>query len=137
ESDEEGINYARDLVARLVPRGQPVYADQRPPKYPIEDLLGIVPHDPKTPYDVREVIARLVDGSEFLDFKEAHDAGTVCGHARIYGMDIGIIGNNSPLTCNGSCKAAQFIQLCDQAQIPLVFLHNTTGFLVGTASESG
>jgi len=85
---------------------------------------------------VREVIARLVDGSEYLDFKPAYGAETVCGHASIEGRSIGLIGNNGPIDSAGASKAAQFIQLCCQTGLPIVFLQNTTGYLVGVAAES-
>ncbi|HEV8690379.1 MAG TPA: carboxyl transferase domain-containing protein, partial [Ideonella sp.] len=86
-------------------------------------------------YDVREVTARLVDASEFLEFKAPYATDTICGHARLGGHRVGLIGNNGPIQPNGSTKAAQFIQLCDQAGVPLVFLQNTTGYMVGRAAE--
>ncbi|HGN2093576.1 TPA: geranyl-CoA carboxylase subunit beta, partial [Pseudomonas aeruginosa] len=107
----------------------------REPLYPVEELLGVVPADPKKPYDVREIVARIADGSEFLDFKNEFDGQTVCGHLRIEGHACGLIGNNGPITPQGAAKAAQFIQLCEQSNTPLLFLHNTTGFMVGTESE--
>jgi geranyl-CoA carboxylase beta subunit len=94
-----------------------------------------VPADEREPYDVREVIARLVDGSDFLEFKAEYAADTVCGHARIARPPVGILGNNGPIQPSGSTKAAQFIQLCDQSGTPLVFLQNTTGYMVGKAAE--
>jgi geranyl-CoA carboxylase beta subunit len=84
---------------------------------------------------VREVLARLVDGSDFLEFKAAYAADTVCGHARLHGHAIGVVGNNGPIQPGGSTKAAQFVQLCDQSGTPLVFLQNTTGYMVGKAAE--
>jgi len=105
------------------------------PKFPPEELLGVVPADAKKPYDVREIIARVVDGSDFLDFKNEWDSATVCGWSTIEGKPVGIIGNNGPITPRGAAKAAQFIQLCDQTRRPLLFLHNTTGFMVGTDAE--
>jgi geranyl-CoA carboxylase beta subunit len=81
------------------------------------------------------VIARIVDGSDFLEFKAGYAADTVCGHARIQGRTVGLIGNNGPIQPNGSTKAGQFIQLCDQSNTPLVFLQNTTGYMVGTVAE--
>jgi geranyl-CoA carboxylase beta subunit len=87
------------------------------------------------PYDVREVIARIADGSEFLEFKAPYSTDTVCGHASIEGHRVGVIGNNGPIQPTGSVKAAQFMQLCDQSGTPLVFLQNTTGYMVGTAAE--
>ena len=106
------------------------------PLYDPEELLGIVPVDYRKPYDVREVIARLVDGSEFLDFKPGFGAATVCGHAAIEGRPVGLLGNNGPINSAGSSKAGQFIQLCCQAGLPIVFLQNTTGYLVGVAAET-
>jgi geranyl-CoA carboxylase beta subunit len=106
-----------------------------PPLFAAEELLGVVPADEREPYDVREVIARVVDGSAFFEFKAAYAADTVCGHARIEGHAVGLVGNNGPIQPQGSTKAAQFIQLCDQAGVPLVFLQNTTGYMVGTEAE--
>ena len=105
------------------------------PRYSPEELLGVVPADEREPYDVREVIARIVDVSDFLEFKTEYAADTVCGHARIDGHHVGILGNNGPIQPDGSTKAAQFIQLCDQTNTPLVFLQNTTGYMVGSAAE--
>ena len=118
--------------------GAPRRRDRRAaaPLYDPEELLGIVPVDYRKPYDVREVIARLVDGSEYLDFKPSYGPETVCGHAAIEGRAIGLIGNNGPIDSAGSSKAGQFIQLCCQAGLPIVFLQNTTGYLVGVEAES-
>ncbi len=95
-----------------------------------------MPVDYRKPYDVREVIARIVDGSDFLDFKPGYGPETVCGHAAIEGRPVGLIGNNGPIDSAGSSKAGQFIQLCCQAGLPIVFLQNTTGYLVGVAAET-
>lgn len=138
EDDADGIRIARQVMGALQwnRSASPVQAQAyRDPLYPAEELLGVVPADPKTPFDMRDVLARIADGSEFLEFKSEYDAGTLCGHITIEGMPVGIIGNNFPITARGAAKAGQFIQLCDQAQIPLLFLHNTTGFLVGTEQE--
>ena len=97
--------------------------------------MGLVPAEEREPYDVREVIARLVDDSDFLEFKAAYATDTVCGHARLHGHAVGLVGNNGPIQPNGSTKAAQFIQLCDQSGTPLVFLQNTTGYMVGKVAE--
>jgi len=97
----------------------------------IEDIAGIVPIDYRKPYEVREVIARLVDGSDFTDFKADYGVSTVCVQASIFGQPVGILSNNGPIDPNGATKAAQFIQLMDQAGTPLLFLQNTTGYLVG------
>jgi geranyl-CoA carboxylase beta subunit len=110
-------------------------ATARAPLYDAAELLGIVPADEREPYDTREIIARIVDGSHFLEFKASFDRDTLCGHARIDGHRVGIIANNGPIQPTGSVKAAQFIQLCDQSGTPLVFLQNTTGYMVGTAAE--
>lgn len=138
ENDADGVRIAREIVSALPWNDRLPAAAQRPyrePLYPIEDLLGLIPDDPKKPYDVREILARLADASNFLDFKSEFDAHTVCGHLHIHGRAVGVIGNNGPITPKGASKAAQFIQLCDQSRTPLLFLHNTTGFMVGTESE--
>ena len=105
------------------------------PRYDPDELCGVVPVDYRKPYDVREVIARLVDDSDFLDFKALYGAQTVCGQAAIEGEAVGIIGNNGPIDAEGSVKAAQFIQLCGQADTPIVYLQNTTGYMVGREAE--
>ena len=138
EDDADGIRQARAVMASLPWRDETPPAPARdwaPPLYPASDLMGIVPDDPKQPYDCREIIARLADGSEFLEFKPEYDAATICGQMRVEGMACAVIGNNGPITANGAAKAGQFIQLCDQSGTPILFLHNTTGFLVGTEPE--
>lgn len=140
EDDADAIRIARDIVRSLdwnKDRPPAPVVEVRKPMYDAEELCGLVPVDYRKPYDCREVIARLVDGSNFLDFKDEYDAHTVCGRATIHGMAVGIIGNNGPITAHGAAKAGQFMQLCDQANIPLVFLMNTTGFMVGSESEQG
>ena len=138
ENDADGLRIVREIVsmlgwnAHLPHRPAPAYDE---PLYPSEELLGLIPAEPKQPDDVREIIARLADGSRFLGFKNEYDPHTVCGHLHIQGRACGLIGNNGPITAQGAAKAAQFIQLCDQSQTPLLFLHNTTGFMVGTESE--
>ncbi|WP_338474460.1 acyl-CoA carboxylase subunit beta [Pseudomonas sp. MS646] len=138
QDDADGIRLAREILsllpwnAQLAPSPERTWAE---PLYPADDLLGLVPDDPKKPYDVAEIIARIADGSAFLAFKQAFDPQTVCGHLHIRGHACGVIGNNGPITAKGASKAAQFIQLCDQSRTPLLFLHNTTGFMVGTESE--
>ena len=135
ENDAHAIAVARELLTALPWDEVPASAAAPEPLYPAEELMGVVPADDREPYDVREVIARLVDASEFLEFKAPYATDTVCGHARLGGHRIGLIGNNGPIQPNGSTKAAQFIQLCDQAGVPLVFLQNTTGYMVGKAAE--
>ncbi|WP_461536482.1 acyl-CoA carboxylase subunit beta [Spongorhabdus nitratireducens] len=137
EDDRDAIRIARDVMAMVswdagMPSRQQAFEE---PLYSPDELAGIVPADPKTPYDVREILARIADSSDFLDFKPEFDNQTVCGHIKIEGQTCGIIGNNGPITPAGASKAAQFIQLCDQAGIPLLFIHNTTGFMVGTEVE--
>ena len=137
DDDAHAIALARELLAALPWDAVPPASDTvRPPRYPAEELMGIVPADERAPYDVREVVARLVDDSAFLEFKAAYSADTVCGHARIGGHAVGIVGNNGPIQPTGSVKAAQFIQLCDQTGVALVFLQNTTGYMVGSAAEA-
>lgn len=140
EDDADGIRIAREVVSSI-PWQENLTSTARPsgfsePLFSPDELLGVVPADKKTPYDVREVIARIVDGSEFRDFKPDFDQQTVCGFVHIGGHACGVIGNNGPITTKGANKAAQFIQLCDQSQISLLFLHNTTGFMVGTEAEA-
>ncbi|MGH8492678.1 MAG: acyl-CoA carboxylase subunit beta [Moraxellaceae bacterium] len=137
ENDADAIRMARDVVAMLnwketTSKAESVYTE---PLYPADELPGLVPSDSKKPFDMKEVIARLVDGSDFLEFKTEFDNQTVCGWARIAGFVVGIITNNGPITPQGAAKASQFIQMCDQTKRPLLFLHNTTGFMVGTESE--
>ncbi|MGE8415825.1 MAG: geranyl-CoA carboxylase subunit beta [Pseudomonas sp.] len=138
ENDADGIRTVREIVSLLPWNAQLPLQPPRTwsePLYPVEELLGLIPDDPKKPYDAREIVARLADGSQFLEFKGEFDAQTLCGHLQIQGRPCGFIGNNGPITPQGASKAAQFIQLCDQSQTPLLFFHNTTGFMVGTESE--
>ncbi|VVP27071.1 Acetyl-coenzyme A carboxylase carboxyl transferase subunit alpha [Pseudomonas fluorescens] len=138
ENDADGVRQVREIL-RMLPWNEqlpwlpePQYKE---PLYPIEELLGLIPDDPKKPYDVREIVARIADESCFVEFKGEFDQQTICGQLKIQGRACGFIGNNGPITPNGASKAAQFIQLCDQSQTPLLFFHNTTGFMVGTESE--
>ncbi len=136
EDDAHAIALAREVVGALGwERIEPPAASYEPPRYDPDELCGVVPVDTKQPYDVREVIARIVDGSELLEFKALYAPHTVCGHARIEGHPCGIVGNNGPIYPEGSVKAAQFIQLCCQAGLPIVYLQNTTGYMVGTEAE--
>ncbi|MEM9013683.1 MAG: carboxyl transferase domain-containing protein [Pseudomonadota bacterium] len=138
EDDAHGLSIARDIVGRLDwNKNAPAFAEKsyRPPVYDPDELAGVVPVDYKSPYDAREVIARIVDGSEFDEFKPRFGAATVCVHASIMGHACNIIGNNGPIDPDGAAKATQFFQLSDQSETPVVFLHNTTGYIVGTTSE--
>jgi len=135
EDDAEAIAYARDIVGRLDWRPAERARTWREPRYDPEELAGIVPMDYRRPYDSREVIARLIDDSDFLEFKALWDPHTIVGHGAVHGVVCGFLSNNGPITPQGAAKAAQFIQLCCQSGAPLVFLQNTTGFIVGTEPE--
>jgi geranyl-CoA carboxylase beta subunit len=135
EDDADGIRLAREIVAALGWAGTPPAASFREPLFDPDELAGVVPVDYRRPVAVREIIARLVDGSEFLDFKPRYGAHTVCGHAAIMGERLGIIGNDGPIDAAGAAKAAQFIQLCCQSGTPLLYLQNTTGYMVGAEAE--
>ena len=138
ENDADGIRQVREIMRMLPWNAQLPWqpeAQFKEPLYPIDELLGLIPEDAKKPYDVREIIARIADESDFLEFKGEFDQQTICGQLKIQGRACGFIGNNGPITPQGASKAAQFIQLCDQSQTPLLFFHNTTGFMVGTESE--
>lgn len=135
DNDEEGIALARRLLASLGWQKAPPAPAHRPPLYDADELAGVVPVDFRKAYDVREVIARLVDGSEFVDFKQDFGIATVCGTAAVMGMHVGIVGNNGPLDADGAVKAAQFIQLMCQAGTAIVYLQNITGYMVGVDAE--
>ncbi len=141
EDDADGIRIARQVMAslgwnkNLHPSSFIPHPSAASPRYDPDEICGVVPIDYRQPYDAREVIARIVDDSEFLDFKPAYGPHTVNGHARIDGHEVGIIANNGPIDADGSAKTAQFIQLCCQSGTPLVFLQNTTGYLVGKHAE--
>jgi geranyl-CoA carboxylase beta subunit len=140
ESDSDGIRIVREIVQSLDwNKHRPHFPQHevRPPLFSPDELCGVVPVDYRKPFDCREVIARIVDGSEFLEFKAEYDGQTICGRATIHGMPVGILSNNGPITVKGATKAGQFMQLCDQVDIPLVFLMNTTGYMVGSESEQG
>lgn len=140
DDDAQAIELARDVVRRLDwNRGRPESPAPSfsEPAFDPEELCGAIPPDPRTRFDVREVIARIVDGSDFLEIKPRFGPNTVCGHAAIEGHAVGIIGNNGPLTPDDSVKAAHFIQLCCQSDTPIVYLQNTTGYMVGTNAERG
>ncbi len=134
EDDADGVRLAREVIARLAWGAAPP-AQGKPPRYPAEELLGVMPQEYRKPVDMREAIARIVDDSDFLDFKADFGPATVCGHATLQGMALGIVTNNGPLDPAGATKATHFIQACCQAGLPLVYLQNTTGYIVGKASE--
>ena len=135
EDDAHALALCRELVDKLQWDSVPAAVAVPAPLFDEEELLGCIPADDREPFDTREVIARIVDGSDFLEFKANLAPETLCGHARINGHLVGILGNNGPIQPNGSTKAAQFIQLCDQSGTPLLFLQNTTGYMVGSAAE--
>ena len=138
EDDNHGLEIARDLIGRLdwnaaCPRPEPRSFGE--PVFSPDEIAGVVPVDYRKPYDVREVFARVVDGSDFIDFKPRYGVSTVCIQAEVFGRPCGLIGNNGPIDPNGATKAAQFFQLCDQSNLPIIFLNNTTGYMVGTEYE--
>ena len=137
ESDEHALQLARNAVANLNRhKPQSTAAEVKEPAYPASELYGLIPTDTRQPYDVREVIARLVDGSEFDEFKARFGTTLVCGFARLYGMPVGIVANNGILFSESAQKGTHFIELCAQRKIPLLFLQNISGFMVGPKYEA-
>lgn len=139
QDDAHALSIARDVVANLNIKKRVDLELKMPvePKHPIHELYGVIPKDTRQPFDIREVIMRLVDGSEFHEFKQLYGTTLVCGFARIYGYPVGIVANNGILFSESALKGAHFIELCNQRQIPLVFLQNITGFMVGRKYENG
>ncbi|MDP5129874.1 MAG: methylcrotonoyl-CoA carboxylase [Paraglaciecola sp.] len=138
-NDSHALQIARDAISRLN-RTKKIELDIHAPiapLYPADDIYGLIPKDTRQPYDAREVIARIVDGSEFDEFKTLYGQTLVCGFARIFGYPVGIIANNGILFSESAQKGAHFIELCAQRKIPLVFLQNITGFMVGKQYEAG
>lgn len=139
EDDQHAIEIAREIVANLN-RAKPHYIDRQPtiaPRYPAKDIYGLIPKDSKQPFDVRDIIARLVDDSHFHEFKALFGTTLVTGFARIDGITIGIVANNGILFSESAQKGAHFIEICAQRKIPLLFLQNITGFMVGQQYEAG
>ena len=143
ENDEHALTIVRDIVSHCAPAkagvsGQPGdgIVDPRPPKFDADDLYALVPEDVRAPYDVHEVIARLVDGSEFHEFKSHYGSTLVCGFAHIWGMPVAILANNGVLFSESAQKGAHFIELACQRRIPLLFLQNISGFMVGGKYEA-
>ncbi|MFO1329949.1 MAG: carboxyl transferase domain-containing protein [Rubrivivax sp.] len=136
-SEAEAIAIARDIVARFTRVAKAPVAWQEPeaPHYPAEDLYGIIPRDIKQVFEMREVIARLVDGSRFHEYQPAYGGTLVCGFAHLWGWQVGILANNGVLFSESALKGAHFIELCDRNRTPLVFLQNITGFMVGREYE--
>ena len=146
EDDEHALEICRGIVETLpaaARREGPTWLDgldlapPEEPLYPPEELYGVLPRTFRESYDVREVIARLVDGSRFREFKARYGTTLVCGFARIHGYPVGILANNGVLFSESALKGAHFIELCQQRGIPLLFLQNITGFMVGKAYETG
>jgi len=138
-SDDHALAIVRSIVRTLhVPKPATVgLVETIPPLYDMAEVYGLVPKDAREPYDAREVIARLVDGSEFHEFKKLYGETLVCGFAKLYGMPVAIVANNGILFSESAQKAAHFIELADQRRIPLIFLQNITGFMVGSKYEAG
>jgi len=139
QNDSHAIGIARRIVGNLNPATSSATGlrDPRDPLFDREDIYGVVPADARKPFDVREIIARIVDGSEFEEFKKLYGTTLVCGFAHIWGYPVGIIANNGILFSESSLKGAHFIELCCQRGIPLLFLQNITGFMVGKKYEAG
>ena len=139
EDDRDAIRLAREVMAHIdwdrittdTPRSF------KPPRYDAEELLGVMPLDHKRPVDMKEVIARIADDSDFLEFGANYGSATVCGHITLEGWPLGIITNNGPIDMAGANKATHFIQACCQSRTPILYLNNTTGFMVGKAFEEG
>jgi 3-methylcrotonyl-CoA carboxylase beta subunit len=137
--DEEALAIVRSIVASLPTRG-PTPWETRSPEPPLVDpgeLTGAVPADLRTPYDPREIIARIVDGSRFHEFKANYGTTLVCGLAHLHGHRVGILANQGVIFSSSALKGAHFIEMCDQRGIPLIFLQNITGFMVGREAEEG
>jgi 3-methylcrotonyl-CoA carboxylase beta subunit len=138
ENDEHALTIVRDIVSTLQPESgaELELREPRPPKYAPEELYGVIPRDVRSPYDVHEVIARIVDGSEFQPFKPLYGSTLVCGFAHIWGMPVAILANNGILFSESAQKGAHFIELAAMRKIPLLFLQNIAGFMVGGKYEA-
>ncbi|NUT61733.1 carboxyl transferase domain-containing protein [Herbaspirillum sp. C9C3] len=138
QDDTHALAIARNIVSHLNRRKpqQLAVRESVEPKYPAQELYGVIPTDTRKPFDVREVIARIVDGSEFDEFKARYGTTLVCGFAHLHGMPVGIIANNGILFSEAAEKGTHFIELCCQRKIPLIFLQNITGFMVGKKAEN-
>ncbi|EHP40885.1 methylcrotonoyl-CoA carboxylase [Cupriavidus basilensis OR16] len=138
EDDRDALRIAREILGKIDwNREQPAATPRsyKPPRYDAEELLGVMPMDHKRPVDMKEVIARIADDSDFLEFGENYGGATVCGHIKIEGWPLGIITNNGPIDPAGATKATHFIQACCQSRTPILYLNNTTGFMVGRSYE--
>src|SRR5690606_1488823 len=139
EDEEHALAMCREIVRHLNTRKpeQVALAEPEDPAYDPEEILGVLPNDARTPYDVREVIARLVDGSRLHEFKARYGPTLVTGFAHIHGIPVGILANNGILFSESAQKGAHFVELCAQRKVPLLFLQNITGFMVGRKYENG
>ncbi len=139
ENDDHALGIARKIIGRLNWKkpDQLARVDVEPPAYPIEEIYGVVERDARKPYDARELIARLVDGSRFDEFKALYGSTLVTGFAHLHGYPVGILANNGILFSQSALKGAHFIELCCQRGVPLIFLQNITGFMVGKSAEAG
>ncbi len=136
EDDRDALRIARDILGKIDWYTSPDTPRKfKSPRYDAEELLGIMPMDYKRPVDMKEVIARVADDSDFLEFSANYGSATLCGHISIEGWPLGIITNNGPIDCDGAAKATHFIQACCQSRTPILYLNNTTGYMVGRAHE--
>ncbi|HSV79841.1 MAG TPA: acyl-CoA carboxylase subunit beta [Ramlibacter sp.] len=138
EDDRDGLRIAREILGQIDwNRGMPPEPPRafKPPRYDAEELLGIMPADHKRPVDMKQIIAHIADDSEFLEFSANYGSATVCGHFKIEGWPVGVITNNGPIDPAGASKATHFIQACCQSRTPILYLNNTTGFMVGRSYE--
>jgi acetyl-CoA carboxylase carboxyltransferase component len=139
EDEYDGIRIAREIMQHIKvtePHLEPT-GEILEPLYDAEELLSVVPANTKTPFDIRELIMRIIDGSDFSEFKKEYGSTIVTGWAKIHGYPVGIIGNNGVIFSESANKGAQFVQLCNKNDIPILFIHNTTGYMVGKAYEEG
>lgn len=143
ENDSHGLAITKSIVANL--NWKDTFSQTYPnvnskeieePAYPIDEMTGIIPADTKKPFDIRKIIARILDGSRFHEFKSNYGTTIVCGFGKLYGMPVGIVANNGILFSESALKAAHFIELCVQRDIPLLFLQNITGFMIGKKYEN-
>ena len=138
EDDPDGLRIAREIMAQIdwdLNTPVPPVRAFKPPRFDAEELLAVMPMDHKRPVDMRQVIARIADDSDFLEFGQNYGSATVCGHFKIEGWPVGVITNNGPIDPDGAAKATHFIQACCQSRTPILYLNNTTGFMVGKAYE--
>lgn len=139
EDDEHALEICRDVVSHLNWKDESyvVRKESAEPAFEPEELLGVMPKDPRVPFDIREILSRIVDGSEFHEFKKLYGTTIVCGFAHIHGIPVGIVANNGVLFSESALKATHFIELCGTRGIPILFVQNITGFMVGKQYESG